>query len=92
MDEIKCPRCGKLLTNSDRHYWYCFKHSVSDGWYKDEGCNTMWAKSPDCYFRGLYLVNNTGEIIAYLPNAYESTKDIIKTNKLLPKYRGWELD
>jgi hypothetical protein len=65
---------------------------MSDGWDKDEGCNTMWAKSKDCYFRGLYVLNEVGEIQGYLPSAYESKRRFIKTNKLLKLFWGRELD
>lgn len=86
MEDIKCPKCGKLLSNQDRHYWYCVRIDELN-----EGCNTLWGKSIKCYFTGLYVVNDIGEIIAYKQDGCDGGR-IIKTNKLLPKYRGWKLD
>ena len=51
----------------------------------------MWAKDKDCFFAGIYVINEVGEIIGYKPSSYESKRKFIKTNKLL-KFRGWELD
>jgi len=78
MDTIICPNCGKVITCTDRHYFYCVE-------FMGVGCNTIWARDPECYFTQLYIVNKIGEIIGYKQAGFEGGK-IIKTNRVLPKY------
>ena len=80
---MKCPKCGNDMRESDdRHYYYCVK-------FGNRGCDTLWAKSPDCYFNGLYIIDELG-IKAYKQTAQEGGK-IIKTDHILSKYNPREL-
>jgi len=75
---VKCPRCGNELGEiTTDHYLYCVK-------FYNDGCDSLWATSKDCYFTQLYVIDELG-VIAYKQAAHEGGK-IIKTDKLLSKY------
>jgi len=84
MEDIKCPRCGKILIwePTDRHYWYCWRGIDTPG------CNTVYGKTLDYYFTGLYILNECGEIIAYKADGGK----IIRTNKFLPEHWGRKMN
>ena len=85
LKDVPCPRCGKILYDSDSMHHYVFCNRIGD-----EGCNEMFATSVDCYFNGIYVLNSVGEVIAYKQTIYEGGR-VIRTNKLLPKYKGWKI-
>lgn len=89
MEDVKCPRCGKTLQQHDnRHYLFCAKVFG--------GCGSMWAKSLDCYYTGIYVINSLGEITHYKRASHErktpQSRKVVKTSKLLPEHWGWEMD
>lgn len=72
------------MHEGDRHYFYCVK-------IMGRGCNSLWGKSSDCYFNGLYIIDEVGQIVAYKQTAQEGGK-IIKTDKMLPQHKSKKLN
>ncbi len=76
---MKCPNCGNELEwDGYDHYVYCIKIG-------NEGCNTLWATTENCYFTQLYVIDEMG-VKAYIQSAYEGGKTV-KTDKILEKYK-----
>ncbi len=80
MEDTICPNCGKVIEVKERHYLFCY-HDRDDG----SGCNTIWGRSLDCYFTQLYIVDESGGIIAYKQSEDEGGK-VIYTDRMLPEY------
>ena len=79
---MKCPNCAEELSDGGRHYWMCIE-------FMGRGCDSLWAKSKNGYFTGLYVIDEMG-IIAYIQSAREGGK-IIDTNKLLSEHKWRKL-